>query len=126
MKVPMNVWDTAVALRSLFEVDTAEDVWVEGVAYPPTKENLSAGHCHVVAIILNRKFGGQILAGNAYHHGIAMRHYWNVIDGITIDVTRDQFAMNSAFAGIQDATNEELADITVAKVALLWVKLLNF
>jgi hypothetical protein len=102
-------------LRSLFASDTTElpDIWLP---FCP-----ATGHCHVASIILFRRHGGRILRGDA--HGRQGRmpfvHYWNDIDGFTVDVTRDQFSDNTWFTGVLDATGEPLNQTTLDKLALL-------
>lgn len=70
-------------LRAAYSRETSEleDQW--------TPDNPSIGQCHVTALLIQEKFGGHIVEGHAHPHLVV--HFWNVIDGITVDITRDQF-----------------------------------
>lgn len=50
-----------------------------------TKENPTYGQCVPTALLVQYYFGGDI-----YKHNIEF-HYYNVIDGEVIDLTKDQF-----------------------------------
>lgn len=47
----------------------------------------SYGQCAVTAMIVYDNFGGEIL--RSVNEGVL--HYWNRVDGIEVDLTRDQF-----------------------------------
>lgn len=110
-----DLLDYARQLRSTFCRETSElpTQWHAG--------NPAIGQCHVSAINLQDQFGGRIVYGWAMtqalrpHAGI--EHYWNVIDDITLDITRDQFMpwMNFVYGGLASAPNTT----TVAKAQLL-------
>ena len=51
-----------------------------------TKENPTCGQCVPTALLVQHYFGGDI-----YKHDIES-HYYNVIDGEVVDLTKDQFA----------------------------------
>jgi hypothetical protein len=99
------------AIRSCYRRDTSElpDRW--------TSERPSTGHCHVVALLLQQRHGGQILRGTV-DDGISFTHYLNAIDGAWIDTTVEQFAQPAGW-GFVDATHEVLNEATLAKWALL-------
>lgn len=102
-------------LRFAFCRETSElpDQWHAG--------NPSIGQCHVSAINLQEYFGGRIVYGWAVTQALkphaGTEYYWNVIDGITVDITRDQFMpwTNFIYGGLASAPNAT----TVAKAQLL-------
>lgn len=54
--------------------------------------NPSSGQCAVSALIINDYFGGDIVWADALlPSGQKISHYFNIIDGKTIDLTRSQF-----------------------------------
>ncbi len=84
-----------------------------------TPEHPSTGQCHVTALILQRKYGGAIMRALKAD---TKPHYWNVIDGITIDATRDQFPFGAVVSAAVDATEECLNHVTEAKRDLLGIR----
>jgi hypothetical protein len=101
---------TLQKLRGSYRLDTSQlpDQW--------TVDNPRTGQCHVASLIINHRHGGRILLG--YTHANEL-HYWNVVGGITIDATRDQFLAETVFDRIEDATDEVLGEGTQFKWALL-------
>lgn len=101
---------TLARLRNVYGRDTSElpSLW--------TAENPRTGQCHVTSLIVAERHGGRVLLG--WTTG-GVLHYWNVVDGITVDATRDQFPVDTVFDRISDATNEVLGQATIAKRDLL-------
>jgi hypothetical protein len=101
---------TLSRLRHAYRGDTSElaDRW--STTFPST------GQCHVTSLIVNERHGGRILLGWTTGGDL---HYWNVVHGITIDATRDQFGADMAIDRIEDATDEVLHPGTIAKRDLL-------
>ena len=101
-----DLGSTLAALRTAYGRDTSElpDRW--------TDDNPRTGQCHVTALIVKERHGGRIVLGWTSGNDL---HHWNVIDGITIDATRDQFAPDIVIDRIEDATDEVLNDTTKAK-----------
>jgi hypothetical protein len=99
------------AIRACYRKDTSElpHLW--------TVDRPSTGHCHVVALLLQQRHGGEILRGTV-DDGIPFTHYLNAIDGVWIDSTVEQF-INPAGSGFVVATDEVLNPATIAKWALL-------
>lgn len=91
VRVSVDVIEVAGRLREVFALDTSESPkdWSE--------ERPSTGHCAIVSVILRALFGGQIVRGVS-SQGVV--HYWNYIDGITLDATRDQFDPGESFTQI--------------------------
>ncbi|MGD0392741.1 MAG: hypothetical protein ABSC41_08855 [Acidimicrobiales bacterium] len=52
-----------------------------------TPDRPSFGQCAVTAMIVREQFGGEIL--RTINEGVI--HYWNRVDDIEVDLTRDQF-----------------------------------
>ena len=77
-----GLFEFALQLRAAHcrEVSELPELW--------TPDNPSTGTCHVSALCIQDRFGGTIMEGVALPRTL---HYWNVIDGMTLDVTRDQF-----------------------------------
>lgn len=96
-------------LRAAYCRETSElpDLW-----YPA---NPSIGQCHVSALLIQQQFGGHIAQGQT-EEGI--QHFWNVIDGITIDVTRDQFPTEITIRTYYNPAPPPL-QVTLDKAALL-------
>jgi len=78
------------ALPHIYSADTSShsEIW--------TKDNPAQGHCAIVSVLAQEKFGGEImrvsLAGTEYEN--IGSHYFNVIEGKEIDFTISQFKDN--------------------------------
>lgn len=97
-------------MRNAYALETSElpDDW--------TPANPRTGQCHVTSLIVGDRHGGRIFLGWTSDNVL---HYWNVVDGITIDATRDQFPVDIVIDRIQDATDEVLGRGTIDKRDLL-------
>ncbi len=67
--------------------------WGKDTCYPPQEDewspnNPAFGQCYTTAMIVNDYFGGKILKVR-YEDG--MGHFWNLIDGEEVDLTKSQF-----------------------------------
>lgn len=89
----IGVWAAVWKLRNAFSEATSElpEQW--------TPDNPSIGQCHVSALVLQDLYGGDIICGYTFSGSPAATkptgHFWNVIDGVTIDITRDQFPLHA-------------------------------
>lgn len=83
-----------------------------------TPDRPSTGQCHVTALLLHERHGGQILSG-VCRDNPWITHFWNVIDGTTIDATRDQFPDDVEISDVNDVTGMTCFDVTRAKADLL-------
>jgi hypothetical protein len=103
-------------IRACYDRDVSElpDLW--------TPERPSTGCCHVTALTVHARHGGQIVRAEALEGQRPTQHYINVLDGIWIDATEDQFT-NAIVTAIADATHEVLNEVTLAKWALLTLRL---
>ena len=101
-------------LRSCFDRDVSElpDRW--------TAELPSTGCCHVAAVVLWVWHGGQIMRCEVSRGGFSTdTHYFNVIEGVWIDATADQFRIPWRISNYADATTEPLNDVTREKSGIL-------
>lgn len=92
-------------LYSSYQKDTAysscADEW--------SPSNPTRGHCAIAAMLVYEYFGGDIFKG--YSSLKEEWHYWNVIDGVTYDFTREQYKEdNISFQNIQCTTFEVLIE----------------
>lgn len=67
--------------------------WNKETCYEPQQEqwslnNPALGQCYITALIVNDYFGGEIIKGKLSN---GINHYWNLIDGKEIDLTKSQF-----------------------------------
>ncbi|MBI4154324.1 hypothetical protein HY501_03230 [Candidatus Woesearchaeota archaeon] len=61
-------------------------------------ENPSRGQCAVTAVVINDFFSGEILCSDAIlPDGKKESHYYNVINGEEVDLTRQQFPQGTVF-----------------------------
>jgi len=58
-------------------------------------DNPAWGHCDITALLVNDLFGGELVVGEVYHHGVQQGfHWWNRLpSGTEIDLTRSQFRL---------------------------------
>jgi hypothetical protein len=89
------------ALRSAWCHSTSElpDQW--------RPDRPSTGQCAVSAMMIRDRFGGSIVRGMTLGGTV---HYWNVINGVTIDATRDQFPADVRFGQVDPDPAPELYD----------------
>lgn len=66
----------------------------------------SAGHCRVVALIVQDYFGGDILLTHV-RRCPKWTHFFNRIDGRFVDLTKDQFPKNTEFVKPKVITRKE-------------------
>ncbi len=96
----------------------AVDGWAE--------ENPLWGHCAVVAEVVRRHLGGQIVSANLVtEDGGKYRHYWNKIEGEDQDLTISQFKSKIVKVS-RVATKARVTDReTLGRVKLFEAKLLE-
>ena len=102
------------AIRNTMDRHTSElpDEW--SLEYP------SRGNCHVASLVLFNYFptpGTSFILQGYTPKGVV--HYWNVINGVTVDVTRDQFPLGVQLVNVTDATGIRRAEETITKYHLL-------
>jgi hypothetical protein len=88
-----------------------ENAWCKETAHSSAWESYeqkpkSTGQCAVTTLVVNDYFGGEIIRGYATVYKIS--HYWNRINGVDVDFTRDQFDPNVQFDDVQTRTREYL------------------
>jgi hypothetical protein len=64
-----------------------------------TSKNSAEGQCAVTALIVQDYLGGDILKTYALTSTGRISHYYNSINGVEIDLTKDQFNANTQFEG---------------------------
>ncbi|MFB8276951.1 YunG family protein [Nocardia colli] len=80
------------ALHVVWSADT-------GAAPDWTASNRSKGQCAVTACVVQDYFGGDILHTTAtLPNGDHVSHYFNVVDGDVVDLTREQFPTGTSFS----------------------------
>lgn len=111
-----DLWKTVQNLRAAFSQATSElpEQW--------TPDNSSIGQCHTSALVLQDLYGGEIVNCVAYDPDSdhSTLHFWNVIDGITLDITRDQFPDWTVYRDLMPA---ELPNDTTRRKADLLARL---
>ena len=66
-----------------------------------SQSNPTRGHCAIVAMLVYEYFGGDIQRG--YSAQREEWHYWNVIDDVIYDFTKDQYKDNNiSFQNVQN------------------------
>lgn len=86
----------ASAVAASWDADTA----VEPAAW--SLANPAVGQCAVTAVIVQDYFGGDIWRSRV--DGVS--HYFNVVDGIVIDLTRQQFSPRAIEIGRAPSTRD--------------------
>jgi hypothetical protein len=85
--VPFGALQTAISASWSAETcdptDTAD--W--------SAENPSRGQCAVTAMVVHDLFGGELLEAEVHFPDGSRQgfHYWNRLDGVEVDLTREQF-----------------------------------
>ena len=97
----MNYFLVKKAIKNSWGKDTAYrddvDKW--------SPINSSAGQCAVTALILHNYFGGKIYSGVSDDDIV---HFWNIIYGVKIDLTREQFKNTKKFKDVMRWDANEL------------------
>jgi hypothetical protein len=70
-----------------------------------TPARSSSGQCAVTALIVHDRFGGEIC--RTTNRGVL--HDWNRLDGVEVDLTRDQFAVWAPEDAVVTVDRDELA-----------------
>lgn len=86
---------------TLIELEKAlQKSWSKETSYLPDEwnhANAALGQCAVTALIVNDFFGGDIVWADALlPDGQMVSHYFNVIDGKVVDLTRSQFPQGTS------------------------------
>lgn len=84
-----------------------------------SQNNPTAGHCAIVSMIVQDYFGGEIYKIKSQHH------YYNLIDGNIIDLTKDQYnpVTPNYCEGIK--TNRPQGRDCIRRYQLLYNRILN-
>lgn len=74
-------------------------------------ENLGLGQCAITALLVQSELGGSIVKDSKHSH------YWNIVQGIPIDLTRDQFGYETVLSQGEYKTREDILGSSRAKEA---------
>src|SRR3954471_11335838 len=77
--------------------------------------NPARGQCNVTALLVNELFGGEILKTPLPEGD----HFYNRIDGETIDLTANQFDAPIAYSDLVSSRDEALAGTSAARYEAL-------
>lgn len=89
-----------------------EELWCRETCYEPqqhkwSEQNPSLGQCFVTALVVNDFFGGEIYKVKS-SNGVS--HYFNAVDGVTIDLTSTQFPDSEVFSERQQIKRGNLEE----------------
>jgi hypothetical protein len=78
------------AVRSSWSIETCDPTDVDQWA----PQNPSRGQCAVTSLVLHDLFGGDLLEAEVRRPDGSRQgyHYWNRLNGVEIDLTREQFS----------------------------------
>lgn len=79
----------------------------------------STGQCAVTALLVNDYFGGEIYTGFTQK---GERHFWNIVQGHKVDLTRAQLPDDVEFHKVQQRTRASLLKIPDLKYRYLLLK----
>lgn len=105
-------------------IDELRFAWSAATSELPARwspERPSTGQCCVTAMILRAIYGGELVRATASTGDV---HYWNLIDGVTVDATRDQFPEDTTFQDVVVHPDPALYlnDDLVTKVVMLMAR----
>ena len=67
-----------------------------------TPTNPFLGHCAIITAVVYKNFGGKIMRGVIKENGAS--HYWNNINGVNYDLTKEQFNGKVTFTNIEEVS----------------------
>lgn len=77
----MTIDELNEVLLKVYDKDTAHQDWRDKWS----KENVTCGQCVPTALLVQYYFGGEIFKSKQENH------YFNIIDGEVVDLTKEQF-----------------------------------
>jgi hypothetical protein len=98
---------------------TLKKCWSKESSSKYERENPAKGQCSATAIVIQRKYGGEILKTKIN----GSWHFYNQIENFIYDFTSEQFAEKVEYINEKSSKEEALADCTEAQVAALWARL---
>jgi hypothetical protein len=86
---PVTLRDLTVAIRQSWSLETCDPS--DRLAW--SDANPSRGQCAVTSLVVHDFLGGELLEAEVHNPDGSRQgfHYWNRLDGIEVDLTRDQF-----------------------------------
>ena len=92
--------------------------WSEESSSKYEAGNPSKGQCSVTAIVIQRKFGGNILKTKINGNW----HYYNQISNLIYDFTFEQFEFEIEYESKISSLEDALTDCNLSQVAALWTR----
>jgi hypothetical protein len=82
------------AIRASWSLETCDPT--DAAQWTPA--NPSRGQCAATALVVHDLFGGQLLEAEVHFLDGSLQgfHYWNRLDGVDVDLTREQFTSQEA------------------------------
>lgn len=99
-------------------LDALKKSWSEESSSKYELENPSKGQCSVTAIVIQRKFGGNILKTKINDTW----HYYNQISNSIYDFTFEQFEIEVEYENKISSVEDALTDCNKSQVAALWAR----
>lgn len=86
--------------------------WSKETCYTPMQsmwslKNPSQDQCYCTTLVLHDFFGGKILKAKCSN---GVNHYWNIINGAEIDITKAQFKSGEKIKAATEVPREELEE----------------
>lgn len=101
---PESVGETSVPKFA----ERVRGAWGKDTSFTPREwsiANPAWGQCVPSAILVNRRYGGQIIGVNVIQDGQTYRHYYNQLpSGTIVDLTREQFDGAAEYVGTRPKT----------------------
>ncbi len=84
--------------------------WSKKTCYEKVQENWKkeipeTGQCAVTALIINDYLGGEIVRSDT---NTGVSHFWNIVDGVDVDLTKNQFDENIKFFNIKKVDRKDM------------------
>lgn len=95
--------DVIQAIRDSWSAESSEhfEEW--------TPDNPAFGQCDVSSLIAWEYLGGELVLSQVFVNGeMTEHHYWNRVDGLDLDLTREQFTGNEDIRVKSVLTSEQL------------------
>jgi hypothetical protein len=85
----LTLGDIETAIRASWSIETCDPADVPTW----TEANSASGQCAVTALVVRDLIGGQLLEAEVHFPDGTRQgfHYWNRLNGIDVDLTREQF-----------------------------------
>lgn len=91
--------------------ELVESFWGKDTTYSPKDydgKDPAYGQCVVTALVVQDLCGGSIVCGEANENGKRVRHYWNRINGLDVDLTWRQFRAGTTVSKVKEVLRYQL------------------